>query len=54
MEFPACPKCGKPDSSPNGFDPCEECKQKEQDEKEQRRFEQERLQLLEVSDDDRG
>ena len=57
MYFADCPKCGKSDSSHNGFDPCAECKQKQEEAEREKQWQEnshEQLQLLEVSDDDRS
>ena len=56
MYFADCPKCGKPDSSANGFDLCAECQEQEEREKEERDRSYDggmRLELQEVCDDDR-
>jgi len=52
MYFADCPRCGKPDSSHNGFDLCQECQEKERQEEEPRPLPQPELMLVEVEDDD--
>lgn len=54
MYFADCPKCGKPDSSANGFDLCNECQEaQKKEEEEQTPTRMPEMQLLEVNNDDR-